>query len=158
MKRFIVLFLATTVAATGCTGQYGQKQTMGGLTGAALGGLLGAQFGGRHSDARLATTAIGVLVGGLVGSEIGRSMDEVDRMKANQAVVQAQAAPIGNTITWNNPNNDHHGTITPTRDGTSDTGQYCREFYQTVSIGGKSQDAYGVACRQPDGSWRIVQQ
>ena len=159
MKRLNVLILAVIVAVTGCaTNQYGPKQTMGGLTGAALGGLLGAQFGGRHSDARLATTAIGVLVGGLVGSEIGRSMDEVDRMKANQAVVQAQAAPIGNTITWNNPNNDHHGTITPTRDGTSDTGQYCREFYQTVSIGGKSQDAYGVACRQPDGSWRIVQQ
>ena len=163
MKRLNVLILAVIVAVTGCaTNQYGPKQTMGGLTGAALGGLLGAQFGssGRHGhgDTRLATTAIGVLVGGLIGSEIGRSMDEVDRMKANQAVVQAQTAPLGTNITWNNPNNDHHGSITPTRDGTAQNGDYCREFQQSVTIGGKTQDAYGVACRQPDGSWRIVQQ
>ena len=156
MKRFNVLILAVIVAVSGCAGQYGTKQTVGGLGGAALGGLLGAQFGG--GSGKLASTAIGVLVGGLIGSEIGRSMDEVDRMKANQAVVQAQTAPLGDTITWNNPNNDHHGAITPTRDGTSQNGDYCREFYQTVSIGGKSQDAYGVACRQPDGTWRIVQQ
>jgi surface antigen len=159
MNKLNVVILAVIVAVTGCaTNQYGPKQTMGGLTGAALGGLLGAQFGHKHGDTRLATTAIGVLVGGLIGSEIGRSMDEVDRMKANQAVVQAQTAPLGDKITWNNPNNDHHGSITPTRDGTSQSGNYCREFYQTVSIGGKSQDAYGVACREPDGTWRIVQQ
>jgi surface antigen len=163
MKRLNVLILAVIVAMTGCaTNQYGPKQTAGGLTGAALGGLLGAQFGssGRHGhgDTRLATTAIGVLVGGLIGSEIGRSMDKVDRMKANQAVVQAHSAPLGTNITWNNPNNGHHGSITPTRDGTSQNGDYCREFHQTVTIGGKTQDAYGTACRQPDGTWHIVQQ
>jgi hypothetical protein len=36
-------------------------------------------------------------------------------------------------------------------------GEYCREFTQTVSVGGRAQEAYGTACRQPDGSWRIVQ-
>jgi len=157
MKKLSVLILAVCVTVAGCaTNQYGPKQTMGGLTGAALGGLLGAQFGG-HGGGQLATTAIGVLVGGLMGSEIGRSMDEVDRMKANAAVNQAKTAPLGTKITWNNPNNNHHGSITPTRDGTSESGNYCREFQETVTIGGKSQDAYGIACRQPDGDWRIVQ-
>ncbi|HZT52258.1 MAG TPA: hypothetical protein VFA22_10015 [Stellaceae bacterium] len=32
----------------------------------------------------------------------------------------------------------------------------CREFQRTVEIGGKRQNAYGIACRQPDGSWRIT--
>ena len=149
----LTLFLAVS---GGCADAYGPKQTVGGLTGAALGGLLGAQFGG--GSGKLATTAAGVLLGGLMGSEIGRSMDDVDRMKANQAITHAQSAPLGETITWNNPNNDHSGTITPTRDGYSNTGNYCREFNQTVTIGGKTQDAYGVACRQPDGTWRIVEQ
>jgi len=149
--------LAAVLTVSGCAGQYGTKQTVGGLTGAALGGLLGAQFGG-HGSGRLATTAVGVLVGGLIGSEIGRSMDEVDRMKANEAINQAKTVPLGDTITWNNPNNDHQGSITPTRDGTAQNGDYCREFYQTVTIGGKTQDGYGVACRQPDGTWRVVQQ
>jgi surface antigen len=79
-------------------------------------------------------------------------------MKANQAVVRSHTAPLGETITWNNPNNDHRGSITPVRDGWSESGKYCREFHQTVTIGGRSQDAYGIACRQPDGTWRIVQQ
>lgn len=156
MKYLTACLLTLTLATAGCAGNpYGQRETTGGLAGAALGGLLGAQFG--SGTGKLAGTAIGVLVGGLMGSEIGRSMDDVDRMRANQAVNQAQSAPLGETITWNNPNNDHYGTITPTRDGYSESGSYCREFNQTVTIGGKTEDAYGVACRQPDGTWRIVE-
>lgn len=150
------LLTVTLIMSGGCANEYGTKQTVGGLTGAALGGLLGAQFGG--GKGQLATTAAGVLLGGLIGSEIGRSMDEVDRMKASQAISRAQVAPLGETITWNNPNNNHSGSITPTRDGYTESGNYCREFNQTVTIGGKTQDAYGIACRQPDGSWRIVEQ
>ncbi len=32
----------------------------------------------------------------------------------------------------------------------------CREVQTTVTIGGKPQQAYGTACRQPDGSWRFT--
>jgi surface antigen len=43
------------------------------------------------------------------------------------------------------------------RDGTDTrTGAYCREFQQTVTIGGKTESAYGTACRQPDGTWKVV--
>lgn len=34
--------------------------------------------------------------------------------------------------------------------------QTCREFQQKILIDGKEQSAYGTACRQPDGSWRVV--
>lgn len=34
--------------------------------------------------------------------------------------------------------------------------RYCREFTRDVKIGGKHEQAYGIACRQPDGSWQIV--
>lgn len=33
----------------------------------------------------------------------------------------------------------------------------CREFQQTISVSGDTQQAHGSACRQPDGSWQIVQ-
>jgi surface antigen len=33
----------------------------------------------------------------------------------------------------------------------------CREFTGTVTIGGQPQQAYGNACQQPDGTWRITQ-
>lgn len=31
----------------------------------------------------------------------------------------------------------------------------CREFTQTVVIGGQTRQATGRACPQPDGTWRI---
>jgi surface antigen len=154
----IFLMIGSLLSITGCASNaYSERQTMGAMTGAALGGLLGAQFGGKRGNDRLATTAAGVFIGTLIGSEIGRSMDEVDQMKTNEAINQAHVAPIGERITWNNPENNHSGSVTPIRDGQSESGNYCREFYQTVSIGGNTEDAYGVACRQPDGIWRIVQ-
>ena len=80
---------------------------------------------------------------------------QVDQAKAQQAYTQATTAPIGQQITWNNPNSGNSGTVTPTRDGTSNTGQYCREFQQTVVIGGREEQAFGTACRKPDGSWEV---
>jgi hypothetical protein len=35
-------------------------------------------------------------------------------------------------------------------------GDYCREYTRTVYIGNRTQEAYGNACLQPDGSWMIV--
>ena len=33
---------------------------------------------------------------------------------------------------------------------------YCREYRTTVMSGGQERYAYGTACRQPDGAWKIV--
>lgn len=33
---------------------------------------------------------------------------------------------------------------------------YCREFQSTIIVNGRPAPAYGIACLQPDGSWRIV--
>ena len=160
MRQGILKGLAAAVLSlgllAGCSNysDYGTKQTVGGLTGAALGGLLGSQIG--SGTGQLAATAAGVVVGGLLGSELGRSLDDVDRMRAEEAQYQATAAPIGETIVWNNPDSGNYGTVTPTRDGTAAGGQYCREFQQTVTIGGRTQQTYGTACREADGTWRVM--
>jgi surface antigen len=62
----------------------------------------------------------------------------------------------GETSTWENPDTGHRGAITPTDTYRDDAGRPCREFQQTVYIGGEPEKAYGTACRQPDGSWKIV--
>ncbi|MPY70224.1 MAG: hypothetical protein GEU92_09055 [Alphaproteobacteria bacterium] len=33
---------------------------------------------------------------------------------------------------------------------------YCREYTETVVIGGQTHSAYGTACQQPDGSWQKI--
>ena len=84
-------------------------------------------------------------------------MDAADRREANRAAMQAfDTAPSGQSVAWRNPDSGNSGTITPTRTYQTASGQYCREFQQTVTIGGESQQAFGRACRQPNGSWQIV--
>ena len=36
--------------------------------------------------------------------------------------------------------------------------EYCREFTQTIEVGGKKEEGYGTACQQPDGSWKVVEE
>ncbi len=36
------------------------------------------------------------------------------------------------------------------------TARNCREFQDTVIVGGVKQPAYGTTCQQPDGSWQIT--
>ncbi len=157
MKNVILstmLVAALFVSACNTFQGAGTKQVVGTGTGAVLGGLLGSQVGG--GSGQLWATGAGVLLGGLLGSEIGASLDNADRAYANQANQRALAAPIGEQISWNNPNSGNYGTITPTRDGYSSGNRYCREYQQTIVVGGKQQSAYGTACRQPDGSWEVV--
>lgn len=143
------------VSVAGCESMGGQKQTGGTLIGGAAGAIAGAQFG--SGSGRIAAAAVGTLLGALVGSEVGRSLDKADLAYANQANARAQTAPVGQPIQWNNPQTGNYGTITPVRDGTDTrTGAYCREFQQTVTIGGRTESAYGTACRQPDGTWKVV--
>lgn len=155
LVKKIIPVAVTASLLTACAGM-GEKESAGTLIGAGSGAVIGAQIG--SGEGRIVAVAVGTLLGALLGGEVGRSMDRADQLAAQQAYQQAQAAPIGEQISWQNPDNGHYGSVTPVREGTNNqTGEYCREFQQTVTIGGRQEQAYGVACRQPDGAWRIVQ-
>jgi surface antigen len=159
MKRNVLttaaLLLTAAFSLTSCASDgWGDKQTAGTVIGAGGGALLGNQFG--KGTGNVVMTALGAVAGAWLGNEIGASLDSADQAKLDHAQRRAYEAPVGQTITWNNPQSGHYGTFTPTRDGTSASGEYCREFNQTVVIGGQRQQAYGTACRQPDGAWRMV--
>ncbi|MCR9257196.1 MAG: RT0821/Lpp0805 family surface protein [Alphaproteobacteria bacterium] len=152
LMKSTALAAVLALGLAGCA-QNGAKENVGGLLGAAAGGLAGSKIG--TGSGQLAAVAIGALLGGLAGQSIGRQMDENDRFKAQQAMSSATQAPIGQTITWRNPDTENSGTVTAVREGDDSQGRYCREFQQTVTIGGRTEEAYGVACRQPDGTWEI---
>lgn len=141
---------------TGCTttDQWGTKQGVGTGVGALAGGLAGSQMG--SGSGRLWATGAGVLLGALVGSEVGASLDRADKMYMASAQQRAYQAPIGETVTWNNPESGHSGTYTPINEGRSTSGRYCREYQQTVYIGGRQEQAVGQACQNPDGTWEII--
>lgn len=82
------------------------------------------------------------------------NLNEQQQREHEAAQIRATTAPIGETITWSEGNAS--GNVTPTREGTSSAGRYCREFQHEVTIGGKREQSYGTACRQSDGSWEVI--
>ncbi len=136
-------------------GHYGEKQTWGTLIGAAAGGLLGSKIG--KGSGQLAATAVGALMGAAIGNSFGESLDRADRLYAAQAEQHAlEHLPAGSGAEWSNPDTGHYGVVRPTATYQDTSGAYCREYQHTVYVGGKAQQAYGRACRQPDGSWQVV--
>ena len=150
VKKFAPALLALTLVAVGQRGTHrprrdAQAERPGVVVGLPAGPL--AERG-----------LVGTILGALLGSEIGSSLDRADQAYAGRAVQQAYAAPIGQKIVWNNPESGNSGVIVPIREGRqSNTNAYCREYQQTVTVGGRTQQAFGQACQQPDGSWKIVQ-
>lgn len=161
MKK--VLMTAATIMAlslSACTGMdngtgMGNKELIGSGTGAVLGGLLGSKVG--KGSGQLWATGAGALIGLAVGNSIGSSLDKADVAYAQQAEQKAYSAPVGKQISWNNPESGRSGTITPVRDGRSSTGQYCREFKSSIFIDGEAQTATGTACQGANGKWQVVQ-
>lgn len=143
-----------TFGLTACVGPAapGPKTTVGAASGAAAGGLVGAAAGGGAEG-----IIAGVLLGGLLGGAVGNALDNADRQYAAQNAQQSlESTRTGRTSEWRNPDSGHSGSMTPTRTYETASGSYCREFTQTIVVGGRTEEGYGTACRQPDGSWEIV--
>ena len=152
-KLLTVAMLAILLAA--CAQESGPKETLGTLGGGVLGGLAGSQIGG--GSGQLAAVAVGTLLGAFVGKEIGTSLDKADRHYAARTAQDAlENNPSGTTSQWSNPDSGHSSTVTPQPAFQTAEGQVCREYQTTVTVGGELQRAYGTSCRQPDGSWRLV--
>lgn len=141
---------------TGCVKDNGEldKQTLGGLTGAVGGAIVGSNVG--KGKGNIAAIAAGTLIGAAIGSDIGRSLDRADMdymNRTNQSALENNK--VGATSSWKNPDTGASGTFTPVKTYEK-SGSYCREFSQTIKVGGKVEKGYGTACRQPDGSWKII--
>jgi len=155
MREAIVLSTLFCLVLAGCSPGMGPKETGGTLVGAGTGALIGSQIGG--GSGQLVAVAIGTLAGALVGQEVGRSLDRADRLAMERNAQYALEYTRTNQATgWRNPDTGNYGSVTPVETYQTSSGQYCREYIQTVVIGGRQQQAYGTACRQPDGSWKIV--
>ena len=153
---FLIPLMIGAFALAGCQTlqNSGTKQTVGTAGGAVIGGILGSKIG--DGSGQLWATGAGALLGAFIGSEIGASLDRADRIALGDANRRAQSAPIGETVSWNNPDSGNYGTVTPTREGQSSYGRYCREYEQTIYVGGRQETAVGTACQNDDGTWEIV--
>jgi surface antigen len=152
MHKLITIGLGGILALNlgGCA-QPPTKQQTGAVVGGVLGGVLGSQVGGGHGK----TAAIigGTIIGGLIGGAVGKSMDETDQLKAQHAFEYNRS---NEPAQWRNPDTGNEYTVTPTRTYNQSSGEVCREYTSDAYIGGRREQVVGTACRQSDGSWRIV--
>jgi surface antigen len=149
----LILLIPVGVHAE-CYSDNSSKEIVGTLLGAAAGGLIGSQIGGGTGN-KVAIGA-GVLVGGLVGNRIGRSLDCKDLAYHSDTTQQTLETRVsGTTSKWQNPDTGHAGSITPTRTYVSVDGSPCRDFNQTIIVDGQQETVAGTACRTPDGRWQI---
>jgi surface antigen len=147
--------LVLGLVLAGCAPSMGPKETGGTLLGAGAGALAGSQIG--SGSGTIVAVAIGTLAGALIGQGVGQSLDRADQlMMERNAQYALESTRTNVATTWRNPDTGNYGAITPVETYRTSQGQYCREYTQTVVVGGRTQQAYGTACRQPDGSWLIV--
>jgi surface antigen len=165
-SKTIIAALAATSLLSACAqpggpgvsqgGQGLNKSELGTLAGAVGGGIIGSNIGG--GKGAIAGTIAGTLLGGALGHSIGASLDNADRIAYGDASQRAlETAQPGQSLPWNNPRSGNSGTITPKGYFKNSQGDYCREYTQTIRVGGKTEQGYGTACRQPDGTWQIVE-
>ena len=137
------------VALSACT-TVPSKQDQGVIIGAIAGGILGNQVGG--GSGRMLATMVGTMAGAAIGGSIGHSLDATDRRNAAMAFENVRT---GVPTAWVNPDSGYEYKVTPTSTYESGTGP-CREYTMDATIGGNTEQVYGTACRQADGSWQIV--
>lgn len=147
LKSVIAVCVALTLF--GCS-TAPSKQDQGMIIGAIAGGILGHQVGG--GSGQVLATMIGTVAGAAIGGSIGRTMDDYDRMNASAALENVRT---GVPSTWVNPDTGYEYVMTPTNTYDSGTGP-CREYTLDATIGGKTEQIYGTACRQADGSWKVM--
>jgi hypothetical protein len=86
--------------------------------------------------------------------EVGSSLDKADQLALERSTLTAlDASQIRQPVRHWNPRSGVRSIVTATGEGRSLIGAYCREYQQTIIVGGRTKDAYGTACQWPDGSW-----
>ncbi|PHR90641.1 MAG: hypothetical protein COA78_34855 [Blastopirellula sp.] len=154
-----LLLLIVAISAAACNFN---KQSAGTLLGGATGALVGSQFGG--GKGQIVATAAGTLLGAYVGQSIGASLDKADKLALRNMTSQAlNSVDDGQTKKWKVQQGANKGlqsvTVQPVNSFYDRVeAAYCREFQQTIIVDGQEARAYGTACRQNDGAWKIKQE
>ncbi len=156
-KTLIVSIAAASLLLASCTQDVvSDKKAAGTVIGSIVGLIVGSKLG--SGTGRTVAMAVGGIAGAWIGSEIGQKLNERDQELAREAADEAlENGKTGNTDTWSNPDSGNSGSVTPVSDSYETvSNEECRDFESTVTVEGETEVAHGRACRQEDGSWKIV--
>lgn len=145
----LVSALVLAVSMIGGCANWTNSDT-GTLLGGAAGGALGSQIG--SGSGTTIATVVGTLAGAALGNKVGQHFDQNDRQHFGTALESNQT---GKTSSWSDPDNNENYSVTPTR--TYQQGeQPCRDFTMDANVDGQPKKVTGTACRQSNGTWKVV--
>jgi surface antigen len=139
-----------------CERQKSGNTAGGAIVGAIAGGLLGNAIS--RGPQRGAGTAVGAILGGVVGGTIGNnSLNCEDRSYEIDTYYSGfEAGRPHARYDWRSPRSGAYGYL-EVGDYYRDRGGYrCANYTQQIYVRGRPEIARGVACRQPDGTWRMT--
>jgi surface antigen len=156
MKKVIATLCLSSLLFSGCAQNVydtTNKASVGTVGGALGGAIIGSQFAG-SGQGKLFAGLVGATIGGVIGNKVGARLDAISQQRMHQTLNYAlMKGSVGRQYSWNTER--ANGYVILQREYETRRG-YCREFSQVINIGGRPARAFGTACRQPDGQWRIM--
>jgi surface antigen len=149
MQKGIVTAALAALLVAGCQGI--QSAAVESSPGSNTGTLVGSEVASGQGE-----PAVGAIEGITIGAELGRSLAESDRPLALKAEYETlEYGRAGAPGKWENPETGNSGQVVA--GAAYEVNRLdCREYTHTVSIGGRTRVSQGIACRQPGGTWRML--
>jgi surface antigen len=139
-----------------CERQKSGNTAGGAIVGALAGGLLGNSIS--RGPQRGAGTAVGAILGGVIGGSIGNnSLNCEDRSYEIDTYYSGfEAGRPHARYDWRSPRSNAYGYLEVGDYYRDRAGYRCANYTQQIYVRGRPEIAHGVACRQPDGTWRMT--
>ena len=110
-----------------------------------------------ESSREKTATDCGLVLGAILTSAPGRNLTHGDcRYIQNATLRSLETAPSDQASSWCNPDTGNSGSVTTFATEAPSAGQNFRAFRQTVMVRGLTQQAFGTACCQSDGTWKLT--
>ena len=157
LKKVLAVMIAVSMLGACANNESGSRQA-GTLIGGVLGGIIGSKFG--SGVGKSASIALGAGLGAIAGDEIARRLTERDRQMASATLDDAlENGEANKNSGWSNPESGNNGTAKAGETyEQAKTGEDCRDFETTIFTNGGESTATGTACRNEDGSWKVVRE
>lgn len=133
------------------------KTAMGSIIGgSALGaGAFLASKGSDHAiPITVASTALGALIGGGIGSALDKT-DEMHHLATMQIALETK--PTNEKAEWKNPTKDTGGVVIPRQTLQKSSGEWCRKYDYHIMHNLRVSSGKGLACRNAKtGVWETI--
>jgi surface antigen len=130
------------------------EQQIGTIAGAAAGAAGGKAIGGDGTQGYVGLI-LGAVVGGYLGGELGKRLSKSDQNQ--QAAATNKVLDTGQPQRWANAETGASGSVSAQPTFKNSQNEVCRDFSSSATTSdGATGAGKGTACKQADGTWRIV--